>query len=255
MLNLEKLDNMPIRERMRLHYGWRDQINTYKYRYKIVIRILQSHIGKHFDIVYSKFCFTMKSYQKHRDFLEELNNHWYKINTYYIDNNGLIQKVIKNKSKKPLYIYSDNYKTAIVHKETGHLKDLFHEKWSRKEVIYTSNFNPKWSRTYKENDKFLGYQYKGKYYFANEEDFIEKIISGSRIEVTSPKDYRYKRYWADKLKSQKALNKKENALKQQEYLENQRKLMQKKKRKEKGENDLKILAAGFDLETSFRNRK
>jgi len=255
MLDLEKLDNMPIREGMRVHYGWRDWRTTD--RYKIVRRILQSHIGKHFDIAYSKFCFTMKSYQEYTDFLDELNNHWRRINDYYIDDNGLIQKVIKNKSKKPLYIYSDDYKAIIVHKQTGHLKDLFYEKWSKKLVTYSRVLRDgkTYSYDYKENDKFLGYQYKGRYYLAQKEDFVEKIISGNKLEVSSPRDYRYKRHIANKSKTKRSLDKKEKVLKQQEYLEKQRKLMQEKKRVEKETNDLKILAAGFDLKTSFRNRK
>lgn len=181
---------------------------------------------------------------------------------YYVDDNGLIQKETVEKAKIQIGIYSDDYKVDYVHKETGILRfhfDVIQEKQDKKSR-YRQIIPTLYCYKYKKN-------FDAKYYwniikktlpmsmwiFAKPEDFEKRVISGSVQIFTSKKDYRYKRYYEDKRKQKYAITNKQWKIMLEERLEKDKLLLKEKKRKIKEENDLKILAAGFDLKTSFRN--
>lgn len=259
MINIEKLDNLPQREAISQKRGWW----MYKYRnegvWEIARRVINANIGKSYDQAYSIFCKKLKPWQDRNYFKDEFvpRRYYYRI-SYYVDDNGLIQKIIHNKTKKPIYIYSNDYKSILVHKDSGIPKEHFEEiiekinRYSSKHLGYVYN------KKYKVNEKYT-WLHKCKllpqwqHIYATDKDFVEKIISGSKLEVTSYKDHRYIRCHEDRRKQKYAISAKEWRIKSQENIENSKLLMLEKKRKDKEANDLKIQQAGFDLKTSFRN--
>ena len=118
LIHKKEVNNLPKKESMRLgdekcDYGgypehpvdgiWpRDRVNY----------LCERNIGKPFDYVFSKFCSQVPVYQQHC-FLDELrdNPRFVWGNTYYVDDNGLIQKTERKKTDKEVYFYSDDYKT------------------------------------------------------------------------------------------------------------------------------------------------
>lgn len=264
MIDLEKLDNLPhkisVRKDLVRRYGsiWNTRLD-YKYtkRYCLCIlanRIIKNNIGKNYNNTHKYYIKKSKYYYNNYEanyyFNREFDNRW---RDYYVDDKGLIQKYVNTKWKKQYGIISDDFKIVKVHKETGHLFDMFFEYWSKKEITitHTRADGTITSRTYNDKDKLIGYRYKGKFNVAQEEDFEYKIISGTKIEVTSKNDYRYKRHVAETISKNKAKerSKKDKVLTNQQY----RMILKEKELKEKEITRIKMIKHGFDPETSFRN--
>ena len=112
MLDLEKLDNMPMRESMRAHYGW---VEYRQYiEWDIAKRILNSHIGKPFDVAYSNFCHKIKPYHDKSVFLNEFNPKWRNINNYYVDNNDPYRsRLFGFLSERLIYVWLKNNVKSI----------------------------------------------------------------------------------------------------------------------------------------------
>ena len=267
MIDTEKLDNLPkkisIKKDLVSRYGsiWNTRLyHSYTKEYSLWIlaeRIIKNNIGKNYNTAYKYYIKKSKyyynNYEANTIFNYKFNSERY--NDYYVDDNGLIQQIPKDKYKLEIGIISDDYKIVNVHKETGHLKDLFYEKWSKKLVTHSRILRDgsTYTYSYKENDKFLGYQYKNKYYLAQEEDFINKVVSGSKQIFTSKNDYRYIRYWSNWRKTYKAKQRKLKLEKSLALESKFREILNAKKLKDKEKNDMIIIKHGFCPKTSFRN--
>ena len=118
MINLEHLENLPIREPMKRPYGWRTH-HRYSERHDVdhlhwwkrVRRVLHNNIGKSFDMTFHYYCTQVPKYQQ-RLFLDEFTNdplysRWAK---YYVDDNGNIQRIPSRYKKSTYKVYSSDYK-------------------------------------------------------------------------------------------------------------------------------------------------
>lgn len=192
--------------------------------WKRINRILKASVGKKFDVVFHDYCQQVPAYQQ-KLFLKEIEERmrWdhYRYNSYYIDDNGLIQRYKEdNQYKGPYKFYSIDCVIERRHKVTG-----------KKEPEYTWNL-----KNYNSND------YEG------------VIVRGWVKMFDSKNDPEYKRLKAEK---QVALDKAwevkygHKPMSDEEY----RKILKAKELKERAEDLVKIQAHGFDPLTSFRKEK
>ena len=189
---------------------------------------------------------------------------------------------------------SEDYETKLVHKETGHSRLQFvpveiivgYKETTRLKYKPTSPYNNK--RHYVNKlitvpiKKQIGWEYnkheskwpphdipKYQRYFAKDSDFIDVVVKGEKIIFDSPNDWRLKRLRTEKVKrleTKYELKYKSDSsnwdfvLKQgkqrlDKILEDKLLSDKEMKAKLKLENDIKIVANGFDLETSFRTQQ
>jgi hypothetical protein len=195
------------------------------YPWTRIIRIAEKYIGKSADEAFSIYCSQVPKYQQHFFWesvavsKEALNAGWH-LHPFYVDSDGNLQKVIRfwksYRNRKPIY-YSDDYRTELRHKVTGKKKPEF-------------------------------------FWLYKEEDFIPVIVSGYAIEFDSKKDKTYKRLMSEQRK-RKALrrlaDKKAKEEKEYSFISK----TEQRKKKEKEIDKIKIVAKGFDPETSFRTEK
>jgi hypothetical protein len=275
--DLEKLENLPNRE-SRWQYLTRKYGNIYNildYRrydkckapWKIADIILENNIGKSFDLAFSYFCKKV-NHQQHlyHYFLSNFTTErWYR-KYYFTDNKGNIQKYEKEYPKKKLTIYSEDYKSEIRHKITGHKKEDFEPIYEliKKTETYRNHFlNKPISREYSVRGKFLYYEYcakpynlKPQYvrYKAIDKDFENITISGKCFEFNSKNHYLFKRLTSEKEKRKRKENR-ELERKKKEIQYNFLTKSELEQKVNKQENDIKIIKHGFDLKTSFRKPK
>ena len=275
LVPIEHLSDRPTQARKADWYGWkRRDGETHKIGhyspYKIASRLLEKSIGKPFEDTFSYFCTIVPKYQQ-KIFLEEFEDNRGTGADYIIDNEGHIQPGTNpyrgwyrrsiRPYKGPYYFRSNDFKTEIRHKITGHPKSKFFEVYEKIERTYYS----RWSKrvvTEVRNGKLLYYEYgAGRFglntkplherYKAQESDFEAVIIQGWEKAFDSKQDPEYKRLMAEKHKKSKISFKKKMILDAERSYEI---ILQteKKKRELKELNDQKILAHGFNLTTSFR---
>lgn len=225
------------------------KINKEKYPWNIAFNIINSNIGKSFDLSFSYYCKKVeKRYQY--IFLNYFNNRRRYIDDYFVDNNGNIQKVVKYKRPKTVTFTSKDYKFEFRHKVTNHLLSSFDEVRDEATKHYY-------------NSKVLYYQYGAdpmrlkpfnERYKANIEDFKCIVLSGFSYQFTSKNDYYYKRLKGEEFKEKSRLYRLNYKLlkeKQYSFLSDS----EIKLRKQKEIDKIKIVSHGFDLVTSFRNEK
>ncbi len=200
-------------------------------------KLLAKFVGKPFDDAFSYYCRQVPKYQQHI-FLEYFTpSHSRYRNTFYVDDDGLIQKDLDTwkKSKKVIY-YSDDYKTEIRHKVTGKSKP---DNW--------------WDQPFTENNYREKYPKAKSYYEAQalfDNEFEPIIISGWVKEFDSKKDPEYKRLMSEKRKRhEKARKESVKAEKSKQYSFTHETFGEKILAKR--ENLLKIKRKGFDPNTSF----
>jgi hypothetical protein len=264
--DLEKLENLPNRE-SRWQYLTRKYHNIYNvldYRrynkckapWRIADIVLENNIGKSFDLAFSYFCKKVNNQQHlYHYFLSNFTNRrWYIY--YFTDEKGNIQKYEKEFPKKKLTIYSEDYKSEIRHKITGHKKEDFEPIYSLKETKWYNSIHLI-------KDKLLYYEYGAKpynlrpqyvRYKATDKDFENITVSGKCFEFNSKNHYLFKRLTSEKEKRKRKENR-EIERKKKEIQYNFLTKSELEQKVNKQENDIKIIKHGFDLETSFRKPK
>lgn len=109
MIDLEKLDKLPKRQGRKAYltekYG--DLYNLDKFDHTWVRsdrgdlpcvkaqRIISKYIGKSFDEAFSKYCKQVEIYEQ-KEFLDYFNTYKWR-GDYFVDDNGNIQKIVKEK--------------------------------------------------------------------------------------------------------------------------------------------------------------
>jgi len=289
--DLEKLEELPSKElpfnkwkRSYRNYNGYDKFFGKRNPYFTARKIAQKNIGKSFDNAFSYYCKNVRQ-EDQKEFIELFDGgRW---NDYIIDELGLIQL---NPSRLPVIseskrtFKSDNIEYKTIHKDSGLAKELF----KPVEIIVGYREILQWAYDYSKRNKRkqkrviipikkqIGWEYIGKdsfyifpFYkriFAKDSDFITVVSKGIELKFDSPKDPHLVRLRAEKKKKHdREFKKKRNTditdydfiLKQGEQRlikENNDKLLTEKEMaaKLKQENEIKILAHGFDLETSFR---
>ena len=186
-----------------------------------VERIIEKNIGKQFSKAFSYYCSLVPVYQQN-EFLDEFRDKqrsWYKPD-YYIDDNGNIQKTKREKEKKIIIFYSDDYKSEKRHKITNR--------------FYSSYYWSEWK-----NLKL------------KEEDFHDVIVSGFAKEFSSKKDPGYRKLIKEKEHEKRI----KDIIKQKEKETLEQSLLKKSEQEYfelREANKLNILRHGFSYETSFR---
>lgn len=274
LVPIEHLSDRPTQARKANWYGWRHRDgDTHKIGdyspYKIASRLIEKSIGKPFEDTFSYFCTIVPKYQQWV-FLEKFEDDRGNGSDYIIDDEGHIQlgsspysgwyKRVRRPYKGPYYFKSNDFKTELRHKITGHPKSRFREVYEKVERTY---YNRYYKRVVTEirNGKLLYYEYGTtpswrtkpihERYKAQDSDFEAVIIQGWQKAFDSKQDPEYKRLMSEKRKKSKVSFKKKLILDTERAYEI---ILQteKKKRELKELNDQKILAHGFDLTTSFR---
>lgn len=283
--DLDKLENLPIKQKF--HEKWRKRLDrTFGQRnpYFTARKIAKKYIGKPYNDAFSYYCKNVR--------VEHQNNfigYFGEYDDYLIDDNGLIQinpKYLPTINERKRTFKSNDVEYITIHKESGIDKKLFKPVEiivGYKEVVERRwDYGKNWSKVKKlifvtkPIYKQIGWEYVGKsdYYvlpvhkriFAKDDDFITVVNKGIEIKFDSPKDPTLIRLKTEKAKKQKLQSKVESKtnvtnwdfiLKQGEQRlikANEDRLLSEKEmqKKLKFENDLVILAHGFDPETSFR---
>lgn len=250
----DKLELLPFRENR-----WQNWVRTkgnywnfYDYKkcktyhpWKIVKRILHNNIGKSFDLTFHYYCTLVPKHEQHW-FLDEFFNsyrHKYYYNTWSLDENNNI--VFNHKKEKKIYSFtSDDYKTLLVHKTTGHFKNQFTPKYSYKLVGKYKKYR---------TEILEYYSYKNQYK-AQDSDFEPVVVSGFEMSFESKNDRRFKKLLAERKSKNRKKERENKKLKEQkEYSFLSKSEIQLKK--DKLLDIQKIISHGFDPETSFRNNK
>ncbi len=286
MIDIKKLDELPFKEGRKAyltrkhgslynifdyHENSRQKLNPWV----LSERVISKFLGKSFDDAYSYYCklipnwdaiYFKKSFKE--DFIEYAQMRRYSnFAKYYIDEQGNIQKLESEIKRKPIYITSDDYKTELRHKETGHKKSQFREVWTFKTMTrkWHSTVLGAMTQIWEQKDKFLYFEYAidgyktspaNERYIAFEKDFIPIVVAGSVRYFDSKQDPEFKRFMAEKRKSKKSIFQKAKAKERLEAeLARMAYLQQQKVIKERQEDLIKIQAHGFDPKLSFRKRK
>lgn len=248
MIDIEKLDNLPFRENRAANLARRygDMWNVFDYKeyshadknpYKIVKRVLQSNIGKSFDMAFHYFCKKVAKHEQYIFLREFRDSRLYKSYGYYIDEQGNIQEIKYQKKKYPISIKSNDYKIGMFNKLTGFLiEKITVKQYTENGIIYEAFGNKK------------KYKYSGDWYLIHEDNIERKVISGWIKYYDSKKDREYKRYMAEKAKSFKKSPKK--VLSDVEY----RAILRAKVLKDREETKIKLEAKGM-RPNAFTNNK
>jgi len=190
LINNSKVSGMPKKESMKLGDDkWHYSGSVYHavdgvWPHERVNFLCEKNIGKPFDYVFSKYCSQVPTYQQHF-FLEELNSisRYAWGNTYYVDDNGNIQKTKRKKVDKSVHFYSDDYKVGKVHKVSG--------------APYSHDFCMK----------------------TDLNDYKEIIIEGYKLKFSSKNDPEFKRLSTDQNKRKRAAHRKQLLVEEQENIE------------------------------------
>ena len=255
-LGAEYIDSLPV-DTLSLHLQkkdmknhWSNRSDTHKvnhvYPWKHAHRILEKYVGKPFDQAFTRYCQIVPKYQQ-KDFLDAVKQDkrfYRRYNDYFVDDQGLIQRTNpKNKYKGPYVFQSADYTFEMRHKITGAKKPEY--MW-----IYRTVEHPFYTTTEKV------YKIKGKYgtYTAIDKDFEPILLTGFQKSFGSKEDPRFKRLQAEK---RKAIEKKDRIKRKIDLAKTYSYISKSEleEKKEKEINKYKILAHGFDLETSFRTEK
>lgn len=232
-IGIDKLQDLPIEllshNLQKKH--WRARYHKYRFNnyhkiddrspFDIAEDIIKKHIGKSYNDAYSAYCKKTKWYQKDI-FKDHFNSHYilYRWNNYIVDDDGLIQ-LIKIKEYQGPYRF-----------------DSIDAVWERRHKI-TGKKEPEYS-WHKKNYKHSDYE--------------NVLIKGWIKYFKSKEDPEYKRLTHEKFKAQqRAFKLKMKAAAEKAYSFISQSELELKKEKEK--NNIKILAHGFDLVTSFRTEK
>lgn len=203
-------------------------------------KILKKYIGKPFDDAFSYYCKQVPVYQQHI-FIEYFSpDHYRWADTYYINEDGIIQKGTRRwRAPKKAIFYSDDYKTELRHKKTGKKKPESH--W-----YYPFTYN-----NYKEKYPRAKSYHEAQTAYDNE--FTPVIVSGWAKEYDSKKDPEYKRLTMEQRKRQEIARKakeKEEKSKAYSFVHT----TPEDKSRQEYENFLKIKRKGFDPDTSFHKQ-
>lgn len=131
MIDLEKLQNLPFRSRIksgvyRWQAKWRSDahsVNGLKY-WKRVDRNIENNIGKSFDMAFHYYCKQVPKYQQ-KFFLDEFHSYpdYCRRYKHYIDDNGNIQAPTRVNYKRPIIVRSIDYRVKYRLKKIKHLWD------------------------------------------------------------------------------------------------------------------------------------
>lgn len=258
-LSEEDYDRLPKWENraMNLTRRYGDVYKVFDYRrhckyqpWTIAHRLINHNIGKPFAKAFSDYCNKVE-FQDQDRFLKEFTpvfRRYHNIhNDYYIDDNGLIQRTESiDNYRGPYHFQSDDYKTELRHKVTGHKMDDFKEV-KEKVGFYTTKLLYFEYGAIELNKKPLHLRYK-----AQKSDFYEIITMGWRQEVASKNDPRYQRHYYEKQdKSKKSAR--EGSRKKKEIQYNFLTKSELERKQNKSDDLRKIISHGFDPITSFRN--
>ena len=235
-------------------------------------RVIKKFMGKSFNNAFSYYCSLVPKYQQ-KYFLEQFEKRrvWYEPK-YTTNSQGVIKDNRRARSKQQIYFTSDDYATEYRHKLTGHKKNDFTEVYEkipyevkrrgsrrREDLPELYEYYDYYTTGYR-NGKFLYYEYGvdplrmkplNERYTADNDDFEVVIVRGWCLHFKTKDDPLYKRLHYEKMKS-KGRN---NRLWERQKAEKQYNMLAQSEialRKEKEQNEIKILSHGFDLETSFR---
>ena len=122
MIDLEKLDKLPKRQSRKAYltekYG--DLYNLKRFDHSWALsdnsllpwvkaqRIINKYIGKSFDEAFSKYCKQVRIYEQ-QEFLDYFNVYKWKCD-YFVDSNGNIQKIIREKRNRPIVFIPFGYR-------------------------------------------------------------------------------------------------------------------------------------------------
>lgn len=169
--NIDKLENLPKKEKMNNSDDggyWIKKGSTHHpvdglWPWERIRNLCEANIGKRVDKIFSIYCKQVPIYQQDY-FLDEFreNKSW-RINKYYIDKQGRIQKIKKPKKDKSVYFYSDDYRTELVHKETGNPLEKWEWGYDRdkyeyrivegEEIKFSSKNDPEFIRLTRDQEK------------------------------------------------------------------------------------------------------
>jgi len=233
-VDIEYLDSLPTKEKGRdlwkkvdrKYYRNSDRTFGRRNPYFTATKIIDNNIGKSFNDAFSYFCKNVDKQDQHvfKDNFAEFNDRY---ENYFIDDDGLIQEnpryVNKAKLKNRTY-ESEDYKTKLVHKDTGHSRLQFvpverivgYKETTKLKYKLNSHYNNK-KQYINEHimvpiKKIIGWEYmknishtwldrpipKYKRYFAKDSDFIDVVDTGEKRIFDSPNDWRLKRLKAEK---------------------------------------------------------
>jgi hypothetical protein len=288
--DLDKLEDLP--QKQPFHPKWRHRTeNTFGKRNPdfTAEKIIKNNIGKSYDIAFSYFCKKVKQ-QDQKEFIDWFNWRYsrYIIDELGLIQFHPSRLPVIKESKRTFTSNDIEYK--IIHKDSGLAKELFNPVEiivGYKEVLENRWYcRGKKQRNYRKQEwvikpikKQIGYLYSEdkkqyvtkqlplyKQIFAKDSDFIKVISKGIELKFDSPKTPQLVRLRKEALKKHNRSYKRKYNLDIIDYdfilkqgsqrleKENNDKLLSAKEMaaKLKQENDIKILAHGFDLETSFR---
>jgi hypothetical protein len=229
---LNEADKLPLHSTCKertYRYNRRDR---FTYAYTLTDRLYEHYVDKPFDEAFSYFCSKVEVACQHI-FLSIAGiystSYFTRYTKYYVDEDGIIRKVISDKVKLKVAVKSKDYKEEEV-------CDIYRHGVLWKTVPFTERL---WMR-----------------FFSSEFEVGKKYtrIKEGKIEYFDGNDYRVKRQSMEERKDRKKSNREnKRARKDFEYS-----FLTKKERKIKENfssinNDIKIVSHGFDLVTSFRN--
>jgi len=279
-LDVETLEDLPI-ETLRVTQAskkeyFRDLYKKYDYRdkkskkdispYKLARFIIKKYLNKSFDLAFSEYCAQVQphQYKFFKDRFQEFQSRGWP-EEFKLDKQGRIQRNEKWRSwrtKRPIFIQSDDYQTELRHKKTGHPKSQFLPVYEQVKYTYTPWYGLKPRRAVEavKNGKLLYYEW-GAWnvnlkpahirYKAQEEDFIPVVIKGWIKYFKTKEDPEFIRLYEEKrkakLKTQRELEAKK--LEKAYSFISQTEL---KKKQEAELNKYNIERHGFDPITSFR---
>jgi len=217
---IEQYENMPFRESTRKKHSNRsweysiEKIGNYTI-YRITKRVIESNIGKSFDMAFHYFCTLVPKHLQYY-FLDEFKPRirpWqYYWDYYYIDENRNIQQYKKQEVKKSIIINLKPNKYLYLIKDSYHTGKY---KWVEEPGRWTEVFNT-------------------------------ICIEDNTLYFTSKNDYKYKRLMREK--------RGKKIKKVKPSIEDFRPLLRAKQLKEREETRIKLEAKGF-RKNAFTNNK
>lgn len=142
---IEDCEDLPFRESLRKKHSNRpweysiEKIGNYTI-YRITKRVIESNIGKSFDMAFHYFCTLVPKYLQYY-FLEEFKPRirpWqYYWDYYYIDENKNIQQYKRQEIKKPISVNLKPNKYLYLIKDSYHTGKY---KWTDKQPLYCEIF-------------------------------------------------------------------------------------------------------------------
>jgi hypothetical protein len=227
---LNEADKFSLRSTCKEYRYKYNRWNRSDYAYELTDFLYDHYIDKPFNEAFSYFCSKTKVEDQHIFLnITGIHNHYSGNINYYVDEEGIIRKVISNKVKQKVAVKSKDYKEEEV-------CDIYKHGVLWKTVQYSENL---WRI-------FFSSQYEvGKKYTR---------IKEGKIEYFDINDYRVKRQVMEEKKSRKKSNREsKRARKDFEYSFLTKRERDLRNNYSQRDNDIKIVSHGFDLVTSFRN--